>query len=143
MKIKIHLLICGIMTVYASNSQTKECVEEYIKELKISHPEIVLKQAILETGNFTSYGSKIRHNLFGATDGKGNYLWFDSWQESVRWYARWQSKHYSDCSYGRSAAERSEAYFRFLECVKKHKGKCAASYAEDPLYINKLKKIKL
>ena len=53
----------------------------------IRHPKIVLAQAILETGWFTSPVCRNKHNLFGLTNPKtGKYFEFDHWTESVRAY---------------------------------------------------------
>ena len=53
----------------------------------ILHPKIVLAQAILETGWFTSPICRNKHNLFGLTNPRtGKYFEFGHWTESVRAY---------------------------------------------------------
>ena len=53
----------------------------------IRHPKIVLAQAILETGWFTSPVCRNKHNLFGLTNPRtGKYFVFGHWTESVRAY---------------------------------------------------------
>lgn len=53
----------------------------------IQHPKIVLAQAILETGWFTSPVCRHKHNLFGLTNPRtGKYFEFGHWTESVRAY---------------------------------------------------------
>lgn len=53
----------------------------------IRHPKIVLAQAILETGWFTSPVCRNKHNLFGLTNLRtGKYFEFGHWTESVRAY---------------------------------------------------------
>lgn len=53
----------------------------------IRYPKIVLAQAILETGWFTSPVCRNKHNLFGLTNPRtGKYFEFDHWTESVRAY---------------------------------------------------------
>lgn len=53
----------------------------------IRHPKIVLAQAILETGWFTSPVCRHKHNLFGLTNPRtGKYFEFGHWTESVRAY---------------------------------------------------------
>ena len=53
----------------------------------IRHPKIVLAQAILETGWFTSPVCRNKHNLFGLTNPRTEkYFEFDHWTESVRAY---------------------------------------------------------
>lgn len=50
----------------------------------IRYPKIVLAQAILETGWFTSPVCRNKHNLFGLTNPRtGKYFEFDHWTESV------------------------------------------------------------
>ena len=54
---------------------------------RIQYPKIVLAQAILETGWFTSPVCRNKHNLFGLTNPRtGKYFEFDHWTESVRAY---------------------------------------------------------
>ena len=61
----------------------------------IRHPKIVLAQAILETGWFTSPVCRNKHNLFGLTDPRtGKYFVFGHWTESVRaYYTKVQYKY--------------------------------------------------
>ena len=61
----------------------------------IRHPKIVLAQAILETGWFTSPVCRNRQNLFGLTDPRtGKYFVFGHWTESVRaYYTKVQYKY--------------------------------------------------
>lgn len=54
---------------------------------RIQYPKIVLAQAILETGWFTSPVCRNKHNLFGLTNPRtGKYFEFGHWTESVRAY---------------------------------------------------------
>ena len=61
----------------------------------IRHPKIVLAQAILETGWFTSPVCRNKHNLFGLTNPRtGKYFEFGHWTESVRaYYTKVQYKY--------------------------------------------------
>ena len=61
----------------------------------IRHPKIVLAQAILETGWFTSSVCRNKHNLFGLTNPQtGKYFEFGHWTESVRaYYTKVQYKY--------------------------------------------------
>lgn len=65
-------------------------ISNLMKEIKrngIQHPEIVLAQAILETGWFQSNVCRTKNNLFGLTNPRtGQYYEFDHWTESVRAY---------------------------------------------------------
>jgi len=58
-----------------------------IKRNGILYPDIVLAQAILETGWFRSNACRKKHNLFGLTNPRtGKYYEFDHWTESVKAY---------------------------------------------------------
>ena len=58
-----------------------------IKKQELKHPEIVLAQAILETGWFTSPVCKNKNNLFGLTNPRTKeYYEFSHWTESVKAY---------------------------------------------------------
>lgn len=91
-----------------------------IKRQGIHHANIVLAQAKLETGNFTSNVCLFYNNLFGLRKPDGSYYKFDKWQHSVKAYKDWiQSKYVPP-----------NDYYDFLEDI---------GYAEDKDYINKLK----
>lgn len=123
MKINILFLVLLILCLIGKlSSQTIESLRTQLNASEIQHKDIVLKQAILETGWLSSYSCKNRHNLFGFRY-RGKYLEFDTWQESVEYYSRWQKRHY-----------KGGDYYKFL----KDRG-----YATDPEYITKLKSIKL
>ena len=92
-----------------------------MKELKkenIQYPKIVLAQAKLETGNYTSKVSKTHNNLFGLRKGN-NYRHFKHWSESVKAYKKLIQSRYNGGN-----------YYVFLEKI---------GYAEDETYVNKLK----
>ena len=58
-----------------------------IRKNNIKHPKIVLAQAIIETGWFTSSVCRNKHNLFGLTNPRtGQYYEFSHWTESVKAY---------------------------------------------------------
>lgn len=110
--------------VNSSNDLTIQNLYLELVKQDVKHPEIVLRQSILETGWFKSYSCKKRHNLFGFWY-KGKYKEFDTWKQSVTYYKKWQTKHYKNQDLN---------YYDFL--VKR-------GYAADPNYISKLKSIKL
>ena len=82
----------------------------------IRHPKIVLAQAILETGWFTSPVCRNKHNLFGLTNPRtGKYFEFNHWTESVRaYYTKVQYKY------------KGGNYLLWLRKI---------GYAEDPRYV--------
>ncbi|WP_046149439.1 glucosaminidase domain-containing protein [Parabacteroides sp. HGS0025] len=93
-----------------------------IKRYNIQHPKVVLAQAILETGWFTSPLCRNRHNLFGLTNPRlGQYYEFDHWTESVRAY-------YTKVQYRYKGGN----YLVWLRDI---------GYAEDPNYIRSVIKV--
>ena len=89
----------------------------------IKHPRIVLAQAKLETGNYTSKHCINGNNLFGLYNSrKKEYFSFEHWHHSVKAYKDMiEYKHRDD-----------EDYYEFLVRI---------SYASDPNYVNKVKQI--
>ena len=102
----------------------KDSVYAYILASDIKHPEIVLRQAILETGWFQSKHLMKRNNLFAFRSTK-KYMWFNTWQQSIEYYKRWQLENYTNPD---------ENYYSFLVRIK---------YARTPDYIKTLKRISL
>lgn len=94
-------------------------MEELIRQ-GVHHPEIVLAQAKLETGHYTSKLCKNKNNLFGLRGRKG-YMAFNTWQESVTAYRDKVQYKY-----------KGGDYFEFLENI---------GYAEDKKYVQHVKKL--
>jgi len=111
---------------------TEEKLAILLKKLKIQYPEIVLAQARLETGGYKSRIFRENHNLFGMKEAvrrintaqgtQYNHAYYEHWRESVYDYAFYQ------CRYMGQVRSREE-YFNLL----------SQSYAEDPMYVTKLK----
>ena len=111
---------------------TEEKLADLLKKLKIKYPEIVLAQARLETGGYKSRIFSENHNLFGMKEAvrrintaqgtQYNHAYYEHWRESVYDYAFYQ------CRYMGQVRSREE-YFNLL----------SQSYAEDPVYVTKLK----
>ena len=105
-----------------------------LTDLNVKYPHIVLAQAILETGHYSSTIFKTNHNLFGMKEARSrvktakgtqlNHAYYDNWRESVYDYAFYQCRYM-----GRIDSE--EEYFQALD----------ASYAEAGDYITLLKQI--
>ena len=92
---------------------------EVIREVGLSNGLIVLAQALLETGHFSSNVCKEYNNLFGLYDSKNReYFRFNRWEDSVVAYQRMIQYRYKGGN-----------YFQFLKSI---------GYAEDPRYIVKL-----
>jgi len=114
------------------NIFSEEKLASYMGELNLKFPWIVLAQARVESGDYTSRRFKEDHNLFGMREAKarvttakgsiGNHAYYGNWRESVLDYAFLQCKHMSGIS--------SEAmYYEYL----------SQYYAEDPGYVTALK----
>ena len=89
-----------------------------LKKDNIKHPEIVLAQAKLETGHYTSEVLKTHNNLFGLRKGS-HYRRFRHWTESIKAYKNLVQSKYKGGN-----------YYVFLEKI---------GYAEDPTYTDKLR----
>jgi flagellum-specific peptidoglycan hydrolase FlgJ len=128
-----------LMAIIINDSQEKDkftfnSFKNYLKELNIKYPHIVMAQAILETNNFQSHIFKENHNLFGMkvatrrpTTNKGEdngHAYYNNWRESVQDYAFYSAVYLNGLN-------SEEDYFTFL----------SQYYAEDPNYIDKLKNI--
>ncbi|MFZ9299954.1 MAG: glucosaminidase domain-containing protein [Chitinophagaceae bacterium] len=111
---------CLFLNPTRSQKLDTDTVFAYICKVGIKHPEIVIRQALLETGNFKSPYLMNKNNLFGFKH--NTYLSFNSWKESVEYYKKWQDKRYKNDK---------EDYYTFLVRIK---------YARSTAYISKLKK---
>lgn len=100
------------------SAQTIQEVREEIRRQGLPHADIVLAQARLETGNFTSRRCKRDHNIFGIKHGR-RYAVYHNWRESVTDYKKRISSRYTGGD-----------YYDFLRRI---------GYAADERYIQKLK----
>jgi uncharacterized FlgJ-related protein len=123
-----------IIIIKEYNEFSEEKLERMIKKMNFKFPHIILAQAKLETGSFTSQIFKENNNLFGMKEAKlratlaqgteRNHAYYTTWQESVYDYALYYN------SYLRKIKTEDE-YFEYLR----------QNYAEDPNYVSSLKKI--
>jgi hypothetical protein len=107
---------------------------ELLKELNIKYPHIVLAQATLESSNYNSNIFRHNHNLFGMKEAKQRittalgtkrkHAYYKDWTQSVYDYGYYQATFLSKI-------KTEEQYFRYL----------GNSYAEDPNYLAKIKKL--
>lgn len=112
----VHDTIVAKVTTPLNDSTLKA----ELKKNNIKHSNIVLAQAKLETGHYTSKVVKTHNNIFGIRR-NGKYKRYDSWQDCVKDYKKCIQSRYNGGS-----------YYAFLEHI---------GYAEDPAYTNKLKQI--
>lgn len=119
---KTHV-VCNNIAVKSEIENPEHNLLRVLKEINVKYPEIVYSQAILETGHFTSRVYKKYNNLFGLyNSSKSDYYSFSTWQESVLAYKK----------YIQYKLHKNEDYYIFLKRI---------GYAEDPLYINKIKQL--
>ena len=107
-----------------TDSVTVYDVYRYIKCSGILYPEIVLRQAVWETGWFKSKHSLQKNNLFGFRYSK-KYMSFENWKACVDYYKSWQLRKYTNPE---------EDYYKFLIRIK---------YATSQKYISSLKSLKI
>lgn len=95
---------------------------DVLTEVGLSNKLLVLAQALLETGYFSSRVCKEYNNLFGLYDSKNrDYYRFARWEDSVIGYRRMIQYRYKGGN-----------YLQFLKRI---------GYAEDPRYITKVAKM--
>jgi hypothetical protein len=117
---------------------TEDDFVRHLKEVNVKFPHIVMAQAYLESSYkgrpFNSPIFKENHNMFGMKEAKSrpttalgtkrNHAYFRNWEYAVVDYALYQSAFLRQI-------KTEEQYFRYL----------AGSYAEDPNYISKVRKL--
>ena len=116
------------------NEFSEEKLIEKIDELNFRFPHIILAQAKLETGNFTSKSFLQGNNMFGMKQAKSRantaqrtefgHAGYDTWKESLYDYALYYN-----------------AYLNKLRTEQQYYSYLSQNYAEDPNYVTKLKNI--
>ena len=114
------------------NDFSEDKLIDMLISLNIKFPHIVLAQAKLESGNYSSKIFKENHNLFGMKEArvrihtsKGtqfNHAYYSHWRESVYDYAFYQCRYLS-------TLHTEDEYYTYL----------SKSYAEATNYVNILK----
>ena len=108
---------------FLSDTPNDSLVLEACEYYGIQHANIVLAQAILETGHYQSGGCTRDKNLFGLYNSrKQEFFKFEKWYHSVEAYRNMIQSRYDGES----------NYYDWLEKI---------GYAEDTLYVQKLKRI--
>lgn len=113
------ILILAFFPIF-SFAQTRADVLRELHRQQVPHPQIVLAQARLESGNFKSDFYQKTNNLFGLKKG-GKYARYKHWRDSIRDYKKRISARYQGGS-----------YYKFLTKI---------GYASDKEYLNKVKEI--
>lgn len=113
---------------------TEDALIDLLEDCNMKYPHIVLAQAKLESSNFKSKVFKQNNNMFGmrkarqritsAMGEKNTYAYYRDWMDCVYDYAMYQSSVMCKVS------NESEYFVRLGE-----------RYAEDSLYVDKLKRI--
>lgn len=108
---------------FLEDRPTTELILQACEYYNIHHSDIVVAQAILETGHFRSENCRVNNNLFGLFNSKKKeYFKFDHWTSCVKAYRDMIQYKYKE----------NENYFMFLNRI---------GYAEDSLYNQKVQRI--
>lgn len=136
----IIFLVMIIGSAFNIQGQTRaEVLKELVRQ-EVKHPEIVMAQCRLETGNLTSHIYIQNNNLFGmkrcsvhpiykkrettSLGTKNNHAYYSNWKQSIADYKLWQDRFYKGAG----------DYYKFLEAI---------GYAASPTYIKKLKEFNI
>jgi Mannosyl-glycoprotein endo-beta-N-acetylglucosaminidase len=104
-----------------------QAMYDAIKDAGIRHPEFVMAQCMQETGNLKCRKCCLRyHNLFGFYVKGNKCKKFDSDEECIEYYKKWQDKRYDKWRKKYPNAD----YYHFLTYAK---------YATGAKYTNELK----
>mgnify|MGYP003664707631 len=97
----------NVLIVEDENEFNEERLIDEINKLNFRFPHIILAQARLESGNFSSKIFIENHNLFGMKEArvrlnlaKGTqhgHAYYNSWEESITDYALWYSTYAYKC----------------------------------------------
>ena len=116
------------------NEFSEEKLVSKLKELNFKFPHIVLAQAKLETGNFTSKMFNENNNLFGMKEARSRINTADGTQYGHAYYDNWLESVYDYAFY-------SSTYLHKVKNERDYYTYLSQSYAEDPNYIVQLKSI--
>lgn len=127
------MLAMFMVVGYDANIPREQVRNELIVK-GIAEPDVVLQIAILESGL-----KKKRNNLFGFRSNKA-YFKFDTWQESIVYYKKWEDKHYGSHLFKFHKKSKCD-YYHFIKAIGYVDGH--PNSKANTLYVNKLKKIKV
>jgi hypothetical protein len=97
---KLLFFFLGIAVCYISfsqpvNKQKMQAMYNAIKQAGIQQPDFVMAQCMQETGNLSCKNCCLRyHNLFGFYIKNNRCKRFESDEECIQYYKKWQDKRY-------------------------------------------------
>lgn len=107
---------------------SEEALMETLLSMRVKFPRIVIAQARVETGHYSSKIFLNNNNLFGmrvpgkrittCTGSRNGYAFYTSWQQSVIDYALFQSR-FLDCSSEKKYLTSLSAYAAYPKYVEK------------------------
>jgi uncharacterized FlgJ-related protein len=114
------LFIMVLFCSFKADPVTENEVYCYIKSIGIKNPEVVLRQAIYESGHFNSSIFRNKNNVFGFRRTM-TYITYKDWKACVDYYKVWQDKHYKDTT---------QDYYTFLQKIN-YSGHSNFNYAKE------------
>ena len=117
---KLLLVILFLSGAHHSHTQKidKPKMQHYYDRIKaagILHPDIVMAQCMQETGNLSCKSCCLRYNnLFGFYEKANKCKKFDSENECLKYYRKWQEKRYDKWK----KKYPNEDYYHFLKYSK-------------------------
>lgn len=145
MKKVVLTIFLSFVVLSENNQRTYEIITHVISfselnvykqlvRVGVAYPDVVLAQAKIETGNFTSKIFRENNNMFGmklperrqttAVGESRNHAKYTDWIQSIKDYKLWQDEMIHK-------APTKRAYLAYLK----------RNYAEDKNYIKKIKQI--
>lgn len=113
---------------------SEESLVSLLANCNVKYPYIVFAQAKLESNNFKSKIFKQNHNMFGMRKAHQRITSAQTEKDTYAYYKDWTDCVYDYCMYQNSvmcSVSNENEYFT----------KLGAKYAEDPMYVIKLKNI--
>lgn len=128
----VHKNTVDTLTLTQDNEFSHQKFADLLYAINVKYPHIVMAQAIIESGNFTSSIFRNNNNMFGmrlprsrsttAIGEKNGFACYTTWKDCVYDYALYQSQAMRTCS-------TEEEYYKALE----------ERYAQDTAYVPALK----
>lgn len=113
---------------------SEDALIELLKDCNVKYPHIVLAQAKLESGHFTSTIFKQNNNMFGMRKARQRITTAQTEKSTYAYYRDWKDCVYDYCMYQSSvmcSVSNENEYF----------AKLGARYAEDSMYVFRLKSL--